>query len=269
MNDLAAKLAIFSLVILSILVSTCSAFGILGGAISKEVSPGEELEHPIVVVSSENESTLNMTAIVLGLAIAEDGSFLGVPPEFDTSPYSARQFLSVEPKNFTLKQGGQTTVLLKGIVPEDVGSGARYAMVSIETVPSDSEESVSVSFAIPVNVILIINNSDIIKTGEVSNLTASMSDDRVSIEFLLVNTGNVHYAPLISMRILDGAGEIVADQEPQKLDGEGFVIPMNSRLVQMALVPEAELGPGTYTIEVTATLKDGTVLDKENTTFEV
>jgi len=266
MNYSTAKLAFVALLAFSILFPTSSALGIRGAIITEEVSPGQELLHVITVGSREGEAPLNLTAEVFGFRRTDDGVNVEISPDDDTGPYTARPFLSIEPKSFTLEPGDQRSLLLTGTVPEDVGSGGRYAIVTISTVPS-SEDGVAITFALQSIILLTIKDSDLLMTGEVSDLAASMSDGNVSVDLLLENTGNVHYTPLFGAVLLDEAGDIVAEQKPEVMTG--VILPTNSRLVKMTLAPEAELEPGTYTVEATVALDDGTVLAAEETTIEV
>jgi hypothetical protein len=266
MNLAEIKFALVALLSILVLVPSSAAFGVSGVVFREEVSPGQELVHEITVSSKEDDSPQEMMAELYGFAMSEGGVYKELSPEEDTGPYSARPFLSIEPKSFTLEPGKAVKLLLTGTVPEDVGSGGRYAIVTITTAPEEGG-NVMVSTAIQVLVLLTIKDSELELTGEISDLVASMADGNVSVDLLFENTGNVHYKPLVGAVLLDEAGEIVAQQE---LKEEGTsILPTNSRLVKMALVPDAVLEPGTYTVEATVALDDGTVLATEDTTVEV
>ena len=126
---------------------------------------------------------------------------------------------------------------------------------------------VSASFAIQVLVLLTIKDSELIETGEITDLAASKSDEGAAVDLEFENTGNVHYKPLVGAVLKNEDGEILAEEEPKQ--SPGTILPTNSRLFKMVLVPEEELAPGTYTVEASVIHEDGTVLDTEVTTFEV
>lgn len=268
MNFSAVKFLLAALLALSMVASNSAAFGVSGAVFIEDVSPGQELVHKITVSTRDHEPPLNMTAEVFGFGRSASGSNIEIRAEDDTGPYSARPFLSVEPTSFSLEPGDRETLLLTGTVPEDVGSGGRYAIVNIKTAPKAAEGSgVTILTAIQVHVLLTIKGSELIKTGEISDLTASMNEGNVSVDLLFDNTGNIHYKPLIGAALLNEAGYVVAEQEPMaEMDS---ILPTGSRLVSMTLVPDAMLEPGTYTVMAEVALDDGTVLDTAETTVEV
>lgn len=255
-----------ALLAVSLLTSISSAFGVSGTIFKEEVSPGQKLIHEIVVSSKENDSALNMTADVYGFAMSQGGNNIELPPEEDQGIYTARPFLSVEPRNFTLEPGEKETILLSGTVPEDVGSGGRYAIVAIKTAP-EASGNVMVSTAIEALVLLTIKDSELIRTGDIKNVTALKGDEGLEVEILFENTGNVHYKPLVSAYLLDEDGTVLAKQDP--IEELSSVLPNNSRLSKANLITESDLVPGTYSIESKIALDDGTLLDSDRTTFEV
>lgn len=271
MNFRAIEFAVVAFIALSVLAPTSTAFGLSGATFMEEVSPGQELVHTISISAGENESLKNMTAEVFGFERNLAGSNIELSPDRDTGPYSARPFLSVEPKSFDLEPGERKTLLLTGTVPDDVGSGGRYALVSISTEPAEPAErgggQVMVSTGIQVTVLLTIKDSELIKTGEISDLSTSMVDGNVTVDVTFDNTGNVHYKPFVGANLLDEDGEVAASVEPAET--RRSILPTNSRFVSMTLVPDAVLEPGTYTVEATVALDDGTVLATEETTVEV
>jgi methionine-rich copper-binding protein CopC len=66
---------------------------------------------------------------------------------------------------------------------------------------------------------------------------------------------------------MDAEDEVVATSEAPLMYTS--LVPTASWLFDMAFEAEEELAPGTYTVEVSVIHEDGTVLDTEETTFEV
>jgi hypothetical protein len=237
-----------------------------GAIINEDVSPGQEIAQYITVINGMNDSRQNMTAEVFGFATNEGGANVALSPEMDNGPYTARPFLSIEPKNFTLDPGEQKILRLTGTVPEDIGPGGRYASVLIVPEPMAVKGSdVNVVTAIQSLVLLTIKGSDLIKKGEITNLSASARDDGVIVDLIFKNTGNVDIKPQVTVNLFDSDGDILAAQGPEK----DRVLPTNSRRFNFNLAPEAPLASGIYTVEATANLSDGTILDSERTTLEV
>jgi hypothetical protein len=266
MGKNAIKLTLAALFAACILISTSSAFGVTGAIFEKDVSPGEDLVHIITVINGENDSSQNMTAEVVGYVTNKGGANVALMPEDDTGIYTARPFLSVEPASFTLGPGETKTVRLTGRVPEDVGSGGRYASVLIKPEPKPAKGgNIRILTAIQVLVLLTIKDSEIARTGEISNLSANKTDDGLSVEFLFKNTGNVGYKPRAEAELLDRNGDVVASFGPEV----DRVLPTNSRIFKFKIVPEKQLAPGTYEIKATAKLDNDTVLAAQKTTLVV
>jgi hypothetical protein len=121
--------AIVVFLALLLLAPASSGFGVSGAVFKEDISPGQELIHRIVVSNNENASAQEFTADVYGYSRTVRGANMGLPPENDTGLFTARPFLSVEPNKFSLGPGETKFLFLNGTVPENVGSGGRYALV--------------------------------------------------------------------------------------------------------------------------------------------
>jgi hypothetical protein len=266
MNFRIGKFAATALLFWMILISTSTGFTISGAVFINTVSPGQELVHEVTLSADQNDTPLNMTAEVYGFAISENGANVQLLPEKDTGRYSARQFLRVSPKSFQLLPGGTQKVLITGTVPEDVGSGGRYALVTIKTAPI-GEGNVAVSTAVQVPVLLKIADSDFAFTGKIASLDALKADRNISLNLEFENTGNVHYTPFVGAVLKSTDGRVLAEVDPEQLSQ--IILPNDLRLCKIDLIPEAELAPGTYRISASVTMKDGTVLDSKETQIDI
>lgn len=263
-----AKFAFSALLALFILVTLSAGFGVGGAIFVEDVSPGQKLTHEITVSNDENTTIQNMSAVIYGFARSLDGVNVEIPEENDTSSFTARPFLSVEPEVFDLLPGERKTLLLTGTVPEDAGPGGKYALVVVKTAPEAQSASISISTAIQVVVMLTVNGTDITRTGNISDLTASKNDDgNVEADITFKNTGNIHYKPFVDAVLKSENGEILASDQPKQVDGS--ILPMGLRLCKVDLSPKTAIASGTYIVEATVTLEDGTVLDSKETTFTV
>jgi len=190
-------------------------------------------------------------------------------PENDTGPFTARPFLSVEPKNFVVVPGERKKLLLTATVPEDAAPGGKYALVAIKTAPEAAAGgNVMVSTAIQVSVLLTVNGTELTQTGNITGLTASRGEnDSVAVDIIFENTGNVHYKPFVEATLKSENGDILANEEPKQITGS--ILPTNSRLCKVDLVPKTSLPSGTYTVGAKVTKEDGTVLDSKETILTV
>jgi hypothetical protein len=260
------KFGFVALLALSIFVPTSAGFTVSGALFIDVVSPGEEILHEITVTIDEDSSPQNMIAVIGGFATTPEGADYMLDPDDDIGPYTARPFLIVSPERFQLQPGEPQKVLVTGTVPEDIGAGGRYALVGIKTEP-DPTGNVAVTTAILVPVLLQIDGSEIVETGEITDLEVLESDEGVIVALMFENTGNYHYKPIVEAVIKGEDGDDIATATPQQ--SFSSVRPSNSWISKMNFDLDEELAPGTYTVEARAIKEDGTVLDTEETTFEV
>lgn len=261
------KFALITLFALSLLVTTSAGFSVSGSILKTEVNPGQEVVHVMTVKNGEDAlPLLDLTAEVFGFGISPTGGNLKFSSEEDTSPYSARAFFEVSPNKFSLGPGESQEVVLEGRIPEDVGSGGRYAVVNIKTEPMGSG-NVGVITAIDVPIMLTIKGSELTETGEITDIKVLENDDGLFALLMFENIGNHHYKASSEAVIKDESGEVVA--EVSTVVDASSILPENVRQFKIQLDQETDLAPGTYTVDVSVIKEDGTVLDTEEATFEV
>jgi hypothetical protein len=265
MNFRDIKFVFTAFLAILIFVSTSAGLTVTGAAYIDTVSSGQEIAHEMTVSINKNDSPQDMSVDIFGFVMNEEGVNIELSPEDDIGPFTARPFLSVEPKNFTVEPGVPSKVLLTGTVPEDVGSGGRYALVTMKTKPKD-QGSIVVTSAIQVLVLLTIKDSEQVMTGNITELDVS-TDDNVTASFLFENTGNIHYKPFVGAVLKSEDGQVIKETPPKRITS--IILPTNSRLCMVDVAPKADLSPGKYTIEASVTLEDGTFLDSKKTEFEI
>jgi len=239
-----------------------SSLSVSDALLVREVSPGDHIDHKVTVSIGKDQQELEAFAGIFGYGMGLDGARNPLEAEADSNPYSARGFLKISPESATLPPGEQVTFLIEGDVPDDVGSGGRYALAEIRTAPQGSTQ-VGISLAALVPILLTINGTDLVHTGEITYLSASSAE----VSAIFENTGNHHFKANAEADLIDAEGEVVAKAEAPLMSNS--LVPTASWLFKMAFEAEEELAPGTYIVEVSVIHEDGTVLDTEETTFEV
>lgn len=249
------------------------SFGICssGAVFVKEAAPGQYVSHTMNVKLSGSEPPTDVQVDVVGYGQSPTGVLLGIDASHDTSPYTARNFLTVFPRSVHLEPGISQNLLLEGTIPMDA-EGGRYAIVDIHTRPKrvspiDTNSAIiSTSVAIAVPVRLTISGTEQIKTGEITNLSASGEEQKdVSVTFK--NTGSYHYKALAKAVLKDEDKNVLANASTSPTFSS--IIPTCSWLFKLSLSPDSELQPGTYYVNATVCLEDGTVLASNETTFDV
>jgi len=246
------------------LSTTSSSLTFSGAILEQEVSPGEEIFHTITVSLSGDETSMEAVGGIYGYGMGLDGTRI---PQEDTDkmkPYSATGFLKLTPEMALIEEGAPAKFVLEGRIPEDVGSGGRYALVEIHT-PPQGDGQIGIALATIAPIRLTISGTELAETGEITDL--NVSDSEVSVVF--ENTGNHHFKASAEAELIDSDGSIVASVEAPLM--YTALVPTASWLFEMSFDPEneLELAPGTYNVDVSVIKEDGTVLGTEEATFEV
>jgi hypothetical protein len=230
-------------------------------------------------VTSVTELTLHaavaqdIKVTVDGLGQQTDGSFQSLPADKDTSPYSARPMITVEPQAFKMQPGDTQKVTVTIIVPPDAGKGTRYAIVGISGLPSSGEQNVGFGVALGVSALVNIAGTQPDRAGVISALTVgeALPGEPLPVTASLQNTGDTHYGKtpydLIETATLqDASGDMVGTGKVT-LTGNS-IVPTFTRDTQLKLELTKPLSNGRYHLEVGAGLADGTVLDRKAMDFD-
>ena len=108
-----------------------------------------------MTVTLINETVpMDVSLEVGGLGTTRDGRPKLIPGGDDSSPYSARQFITLDKTTLTLDPNKPQTVTATIKIPGDVGAGGRYAMIHIYTAAKGG--TVALVTAVDVPVVLTI-----------------------------------------------------------------------------------------------------------------
>jgi hypothetical protein len=129
--------------------------------------------------------------------------------------------------------------------------------------------NIGFKLAAQIPVTITVLGEDINYSGEIKNLSIDHlpSAKQQNISFIFTNTGNYHYKVKVESLLKDKAGTILANaSEPMSFFP---VLPLYSMLLKTSLVPQDQLKPGTYYVEVKVSLEDGTVLASKESELKV
>ncbi|MEW6573345.1 MAG: S-layer homology domain-containing protein [Bacillota bacterium] len=259
---------LFSLALLAAFPSPAYATLSVGGAVvDKEVSPGESCQHTILVSLAPDDVATDMQVKVEGLGQQLDGVTKGLPPDQDTSPYSARSFITLDRSSIRVQPGTTQTVYASINVPSSVGAGGRYAVIRVFTVPSgDGMLTIAQGVTIPVK--LTIKGTALVHTGEITEFSVGSVAKGKPVDVVAVfkNTGNHHYKVKGEIRIANVRGETLAAGAIPLTAAN--VIPTMSRELKASLML-GDLPDGLYTVRVKVMKEDGTELAQATSNFIV
>ncbi len=259
-------------VLLLLLAPASFGLGVEGVIFEAEAAPGQHVGHEMTVSLKENEAPMDLQVDVTDWEQSLDGSNREMS-EGTSACSSAKGFLKASPSRFHLGPGESQKILVEGDVPEDVGAGGRYALISIHSLLPDagddsSEGMVGVAVAINSLVRLTISGSELLQTGEIVNLSVEgpSSAQSQNISLVFKNTGNYHYKALAEATLKDAEGSVLASSVS---DLSSNIIPCASRIFRVSLLPEKDLLPGTYRIAVAVKQEDGGILATEEKKISV
>jgi hypothetical protein len=194
---------------------------------------------------------------VRGLGQAPDGRFIALDAAADASPYSAREYLSVSPSAFRLEPGQRRQVEVSVNLPGDAGPGGRYAVLYVYTRPPEGEESVGVSAAIAVSVVLTIEGSELVREGEVTGIDASETHplQPMVVTATFANRGNYHFRVSGRATLLNQQGVQVSQGTMPRT--EASVVPAFAQNLRASLEPNGHWEPGSYLLQVEVFTDDG------------
>jgi hypothetical protein len=239
---------------------------VTGTRYAGSISAGSSAVHTMTISINPDDPPMDLIVDVLGFGQTPQQGSSGIPPEKDTSPYSARTFITVSPKTFHLQPGGSQVVQATIAVPRDVGDGGRYAVLTIRNAPIGNGTTAIVT-SISVPVLVTIAGSAPSQTGTITSLDVAdiVPGQPIRITTGVKNTGNIHYAVKNTVTVTDSAGNPVVTGVSDASNRS--VIPTFTINYEVNL--DKALPAGKYTVSSQISLQDGTVLDTKTTTFEV
>ncbi|MEW6447412.1 MAG: S-layer homology domain-containing protein [Bacillota bacterium] len=245
-----------------------AGLNISGAIVDMEVEPGETYRHVLQVGLGEDDSAADIRVEVGGLGQQLDGVTRALPPDLDTSPYTARSFITLDKNSFRLEPGTSKEVTAFINVPGNVGAGGRYAVIRIYTVPSGGGQ-LMVSHGIAVPVKLTVKDSSLIRAGEITGLsTGGITPGKpLEVSAVFKNTGNYHYKIKGEVTVYNALHEKQAFAAIPL--SAANVIPTMSRQLSASLTFTGGLSPGVYTVQCKVIAEDGTVLAEAAKSFNV
>lgn len=283
-NQLLRRKTINTIILLTVLIVFVQLCFVPASALSttatryvESIAPGTTATFPITLGIGSNENPTDLAVEVMGFGQHTDTEFAPIDPVSDTSPYSARKYISLDKTSFHLEPGKSQKVTATITLPKDVGAGGRYAIIYAHTLSpagnggqaADGGQAVfSTGMIIPVLITISGTNPTVtgsITTLDVGDLTVGQP---VVITTSLKNTGNYHYRYTVNnVTLTDASGNIVAKGSAQA-GLMNSIIPGNT--AQYIVKPDVKNLPvGTYTVRSDVLLDNGKVLDEKTSTFAV
>ncbi len=267
-------LSAFILIATMAIMPICPGLGVEGVVFDADVAPGDRISHEMIISLRDGEAPMDLAVEVTDWNQSQDG--VNQPDAMHNTshpyPYSAMGFLSADPARLHVEPGESQKIAVKGDIPQDVGAGGRYALISIYGMPGkmnqEPENSVGISVAVNALVRLTISGSELIKHGEIidANMDKPISGKHQNLSLIVRNTGNYHFKALAEAALRDDKGRDLAKSSSPLSSN---ILPMAERLFFVSLVPEQELGPGAYSVNATVRTEDDILLASKEMKFKL
>jgi P pilus assembly chaperone PapD len=204
-----------------------------------------------VTLKNEGQSAVRVRARVDNWYLSKDGT-----PQFKrveaSDPFSAADWLRLNPPEQVIEKGGTATVRFTTTVPEGVKDGGYRCAVMFEFEPRDanpSRKTPEVLFRGRVATLLYATVGSPAAAVEMTDLQVRTPVNRPpEVVATLKNTGPVHVRTRGTAAIYDGSGLVVRQLTLPSVP----VLPESEREVTIATGAEGEplLSPGRYRIEL-------------------
>jgi len=248
-------------------IQPAAAIKVEGSRIVLDVVPGTTYTFPMAISIAPTDAAADYAVDVLGFGQSlVGGSYTPLSAAADTSPYSARPFITVPSPVIDLAPGQRTAFNATISVPLNVGEGGRYALIYIHPSMTGSGQA-SIATAIIVPVALTIQNSKLTETGSITNVSVGtiVAGQPIKVSTTLENTGNYYYRGLVNqVTMTDASGNVVGTAASAPTTQS--LIPGNS--VRLDAPFSTPLEVGTYTVK-SEMLLNSTVLDSNSTSITV
>jgi hypothetical protein len=254
---------VLGLCLLVVIASPALAGGltVYGGKIDSAVAPGGTYSYAMKVENG-SDAPMDIAVDIKGYATSNGSDFVVLEPKEDTSPYSAREMLSVTPSVFRLTPGAAQDVVVEAKIPVAVGDGGRYAIVLIHTTASG--QAVATVSAVAARVLLTNEKSVLGQTSEISAFQWA-PEAPADLSITLVNKGNHHYKPRIVADLMSGSTVLAT----AKLDAQWPLIPTYERQFKLSFTLDQALPPGRYEVRVRVSDDAGNVVSQGSSSLQL
>jgi hypothetical protein len=257
--------------IVSILILLCivpvSAITVTGLKYVGSIPAGGTDTFGMTIGIGPNENPVDMVVEVMGFGQGMNSIFMPIGPANDTSPYTARTFISLDHPTFHLEPGTSQPVKATISLPNNVGSGGRYALIYIHQLSAQGQAVVTSAVIVPVAITISGTTPTI--TGSITGVDVGsmIVGQPIVVTTTFKNTGNYYGRQFVNeVTLTDGNRNILANVSTQPL--QNAIIPGNT--VQYTVTPNVkDLPVGSYTVDSKVISGSGTILDEKTTTFTV
>jgi hypothetical protein len=234
------------------------------------LDPGEKVDKEIMITNRTGETVdfgLGIEDFIGSKDVNQSVVFLGQ----EKGPYSLKDLIIPEIRNFTLKHGQRINIPIQVSIPEDADPGGRYgvvfAIVNPKNNTSSSANAGQVAIVARAGVLFFVRvNGQVQEGGQLKEINLAKSfyeAGPISLGLLFENTGSVHLTPYGTIEIKNLLGRTVGTIEVDPW----FVMPDSLRLREIKWGNGFLFGK--YTVVASINRGYGDIVDQKSATFWV
>ena len=261
-----AVMALACLLLIAWCLAPVSAISVTGSKYMGSIAPGGTGTHTITISIPASQKATDIQLDVTGFGQAMDLSYITLDPASDISPNSGRAFIKLSNTTLHLQPGVPQVVIATITVPQNVGNGGRYAIISAHAVANKGD---TFTTGVNIPVFITVTGTKPTETGSIQKVETGevTMGQPIAITTTFKNTGNYHYYKTSNkVTVSDSKGSPIANVT--SFPSAFAIIPGST--VQFIARPEFNtLNEGTYSVHSKVSLEDGTTLDEKTVPFEI
>jgi len=241
------------LMLIFLITPVLGATTLSGVKLMGNYTTNETIIFPMKLSTSPSDSNITYQITVLGFGNNAAGGYIGIEPNLDISPHSARPYITLDKSEVTITPGGSKIITATVKTPAST-LGGLYALINIRPKITGSNGTTVIT-AMNIPVMITITNNTLIRTGEVTKIIIDPSN---TISTTFTNTGNTHY---YNVRNIIGINNDYFSTKPLIT----AIIPGETVIFSQHLNKSPETG--TYIITSYIVAEDESVITVNKTTF--
>ena len=261
-------IALALILVMTALTVPAAALKVEGARIALDVEPGRTYTSPIGISISPEEPEGTFAIEVMGFGQSPDGTYTALDAATDTSPFSARPFITIDKPTVTLQPGERADMTATIAVPTGTRDGGRYAIILVHPASSASGAPAAFATAVAIPVFLTVKTGTVTEAGQISAVEPPVAEvgKPFAVTTTFRNSGNYHYYGAVSrVEIADAQGAVVASATTEPF--VRAIVPGQS--VTFSNVFPSGLPQGTYEVSARITKQDGKLFAERMTTLQV
>jgi hypothetical protein len=247
-------------------VSANPGLKVSGAILTADVFPGQTFTHKMTVSIGEDDPGTDIAVEIGDFSQSLNGAYELVETTGNNA-LSARQFITLDKEAFHLEPGTSQEIKATIHIPQDIGTGGRYAIIKIKTGVSGSA-GVGMISSVKVPIALTVKDTSLEHQGEITQFSIEPAGEQsFNISMIFHNTGNHHFRVQEEITFSNSERETV-DTVSVPLTATS-IIPDMSLQVKTIYKNEGKLTDGIYTVISKVMLENGTVLDEKDSSLEI